>query len=80
MAQQLTIRHESSELRRRLKALAESAGTSVNTLVVELLERAVGLRDRRLQLARYTTWTQADGRQFDKHLKAQRTIDAKLWK
>jgi hypothetical protein len=35
--------------------------------------------DRRAQLQRYTTWTDADLHEFEVGLAAQREIDAKLW-
>jgi plasmid stability protein len=77
---QITIRHDSAELEKRLKARARSEGKSVNSLVLNVLEKAVGLGDRKEALKRYTTWTDEDLREFTTHLKAQRTIDAKLWK
>ena len=76
----LTIRHDSVELERRLKARARSEGKSVNTLVVEILGHAVGLAGRGEALKRYTTWTDEDLREFNAHLKAQRAIDPNLWK
>ncbi len=80
MSSQLTIRHDSPELRRRLKERARREGKSVNTLVVDLLRESVGLSDRAERLKRYTTWEQADFDEFTRTLKHQRTIDDKLWR
>lgn len=77
---QLTIRNPSPELHRRLQELAQSRGESLNATVLRLLAEAVGLIERREQLARYTTWTEADKREFDEALAAQRTVDEGLWR
>ena len=80
MASQITVRNVPKELAKRLAKLAESNGQSVNTTVLRLLERATGIDGRRARLARYTTWSEEDAEEFDQALKAQRTIDLKLWK
>jgi hypothetical protein len=81
MAKQITLRNVQPELARRLERLARESGTSVNTKVLQILEQAVGVdaNARRARLARYTTWTDDDLREFEESLAAQRTIDAKLW-
>ena len=53
---QLTVRNPSPELSRRLRALSEAHGESINTTVLRLLEHAVGLADRREWLQRFATW------------------------
>jgi plasmid stability protein len=76
----LTIRNLSPELSRRLKALAEATGTSVNATVLGLLDKALGVDERRRHLEeRYATWTELDFSEFNGALKAQRTIDGHLW-
>jgi hypothetical protein len=77
---QITIRHPSSELARRLKALAEARGESLNSTILRLLEGALGVQERRQRLLRWATWTEDDASQFDAALKAQRVVDAKLWR
>jgi hypothetical protein len=64
-----------------LQRLAETRGTSVNTAILQLLQQAVGLDEsaRRRRLARYTTWSEGDLRQFQGALSAQRKVDPKLW-
>lgn len=76
---QITVRNVSPELAKRLKRMALSRGESVNTTVVRLLEAALGVDARRARLERYATWSDADAAEFDEALRAQRTVDAKLW-
>jgi hypothetical protein len=77
---QITIRHPSHELARRLKALAEARGESLNSTVLRLLEEALGVQERRERLLRWATWTDADASEFDAALRAQRVVDAELWR
>jgi hypothetical protein len=81
MSKQITLRGVRLELARRIERLAEDSGTSVNAKVIQILEQAVGLdaSARRERLARYTTWTSEDLREFEENLAAQRVVDAKLW-
>ncbi|MEA2691048.1 MAG: hypothetical protein QOJ16_435 [Acidobacteriota bacterium] len=52
MANQLTIRSVSEEVKERLKILSRSRGQSVNATLLEILEAAVGVEDpRRVQKA-----------------------------
>ena len=77
---QITLRNVSPELARRLKGLAEAEGTSVNTAVLNLLEKALGVDERRRRLEeRYGTWTEQDFQEFEVALKAQRSVDDELW-
>ncbi|HEX7840662.1 MAG TPA: hypothetical protein VF469_24460 [Kofleriaceae bacterium] len=79
MANQITVRNVSEELARRLAKLADASGRSINATVLALLERATGLDGRRARLERYTTWSKADVEDFERSLRAQRTIDRGLW-
>jgi hypothetical protein len=81
MAKQITLRNVQPELARRIERLARDSGTSVNAKVLEILEQAVGIdaHARRARLARYTTWTADDLREFEDSLAAQRVVDPKLW-
>jgi hypothetical protein len=79
MAKQLTIRGVSDEVGQRLEGLSRARGQSVNIVVLEILEGAVGVNERRRSLARYTTWTPDDLAEFNQALAAQRTIDDPLW-
>ncbi len=79
-AKHITLRNVGPELARRLKAVSRERGESLNTTVLRLLEHAVGVNERRERLQRYATWTKTDHAEFDAALRAQRVIDAKLWK
>lgn len=79
MLKQITLRGVTKELARRLTRLAQSRDQSVNTTVLQLLERATGIDGRRERLARYTTWTDGDVEELQAALGLQRTIDRGLW-
>lgn len=76
---QITIRHPSPELARRLKAVAEARGESLNATILKLLEDAVGVNARRDRLRREATWTDDDVAELDAAVRAQRVVDAHLW-
>jgi hypothetical protein len=60
-----------------LKAYADASHTSLNAAILHLLEKAVGVDDRRKRLEeRYSTWRESDFREFQQGLEAQRTVDA----
>ena len=80
MHRQLTIRGVSEEVGRRLENLSRSRGQSINATVLEILESAVGVAERRQRLARYATWTEEDLEEFNETLAAQRTLDDPLWR
>ncbi len=77
---QITLRHPSPELARRLKTLAEARGRSLNSTILQLLEEAVGVEARRERLARWATWSEDDAAEFDSALRAQREVDVELWR
>lgn len=79
MARQLTIRGVPDEVGRQLRALGEESGKSVNTIVLEILETALGESQRRRRLERYATWSREDLESFERALKEQRVIDDELW-
>jgi len=72
MNRRLTIRGVSDEVGRRLESLSRSRGQSLNATVLEILESAVGVAERRQRLARYATWTEEDLEEFNEALAAQR--------
>ena len=82
MAKQITVRGVSQELSRRLDELSRARGRSLNATVLDILEAATGVdREARLELLkRYTTWTPADGEEFDEALRAQRVVDEEVWR
>jgi hypothetical protein len=76
---QITIRHPSPELARRLQAIAAARGQSLNATILWLLEQATGMSSRRQWLQRWATWSEADGAEFDQALRAQRVVDLEMW-
>lgn len=77
---QITLRHPSAELARRLKTLAEARGQSLNSTILQLLEEALGVEARRERLMRWATWNEEDAAEFDAALRAQREVDVELWR
>lgn len=80
MTRQLTVRGVSEEVGRRLETLSKTQGKSVNRLILEILEAAVGVDRRRERLKRYVTWTEQDLLEFEEALASQRVIDDELWR
>ena len=80
MAKQLTIRGVPDEVASQLDRLSRSRGRSVNATVVDILAAAVGFKERRERLGRYTTWTEDDLAEFMRGLSGQRVVDDRLWR
>lgn len=51
----------------------------MNSTVLEILQEAVGVQERRARLQRMATWTDQDLVDFEEALEAQRVIDEELW-
>ena len=77
---QITIRNPAPDLTRRLKAVAEARGESLNATILRLLAGAVGYEERRERLERWATWTDDDAAEFEAALKAQRVVDERIWR
>lgn len=77
---QLTIRNVEPDLARRLRAISEERGESLNTTVLRVLRGAVGPDARRERLLRYATWTEEDAKEFEAGLRAQRVVDPRDWR
>ena len=71
----MTIRGVPEEVRRRLRSLSHARGQSVSATVLQILEAAVGVDERRRRLERYATWTEEDLAEFESALRAQRVVD-----
>ena len=67
------------EVAARLARISKEQGCSINSTILEILEEAVGTRERRRRLQRMATWTDEDMAEFESALNAQRVIDAELW-
>ena len=71
---QITLRNVDPELSRRLRAVSAERGESLNSTLLRLLRRAVGLDARRERLLRYATWTSEDLEAFTTALEAFTTL------
>jgi hypothetical protein len=80
MSRQLTIRGVSDEVGERLEGLSRARGKSMNATLLEILEAALGISERRRHLSRYVTWNESDLAELNTALAAQRTVDEKLWR
>jgi len=85
-SQQLTIRTIDPRLRSALEREAARRGKSLNKTVLALLAEGLGLvdfpageeHDDLDELA--GTWSKSEAARFDEALRAQRQVDAKLWR
>jgi plasmid stability protein len=80
MPKQLTIRGVPREVGLRLESISRARGQSVNATVLQILEDAVGTRQRKQRLEKYATWTNEDLVEFEEILSDQRRIDDELWR
>jgi hypothetical protein len=83
---QLTIRSISSALRAALDREAARRGQSLNKTVLALLAERLGLADATAPV-QYDdldelagTWSKSEATRFDDALRAQRQVDARLWR
>lgn len=83
---QLTIRSISSGLRVALDREASRRGQSLNKTVLALLAERLGLADPNAQVEHDDldelagTWSKSESTHFDEAFRAQRQVDAKLWR
>ena len=83
---QLTIRSIDAKLRAALDREAERRGLSLNKTLLALLAERLGLAgssspadyDDLDELA--GTWSKSEASRFDASIRAQRQVDAKLWR
>jgi len=83
---QLTLRSVDARLRTALAREAARRGTSLNKTALALLAEALGLEEPRGpeehtdldELA--GTWSKSEADRFDAAVRAQRQVDARLWR
>jgi hypothetical protein len=82
----ITVRNLPRELDSLIRRRARKSRTSVNRVVVQLLEEAAGSREPKKREP-YTDldgligiWSEAEARKFDAALAEQRRIDPELWR
>jgi plasmid stability protein len=85
---QITIRSIPDAVKKTVQKEAAQKGVSLNKAIISLLERAVGTKaPEKKKRALYNDldhlaglWSREEAAEFDKNLKAQRKVDAELWK
>jgi protein involved in temperature-dependent protein secretion len=85
---QITIRSIPDEVKKTVQKEAEKKGVSLNKAIISLLERAVGSKtaEKKKRVLYHDLdhlaglWSREEAASFDKALKAQRKVDAELWK
>jgi hypothetical protein len=83
----VTVRQISPPLARVIVGRARRTRSSVSRAALSLLEEAAGLAVRRTEPVRHHdldalagSWTREEAKQFDRALRAQRPVDADLWR
>lgn len=83
----ITLRNLPPELARIIRRKAHQKGTSLNKVVITLLEEGVGMRGTKKDTPQYHdldglagSWTKEEASAFEKTLARQRSIDPDLWK
>jgi hypothetical protein len=83
---QLTVRSIGARLRAALEREAQRRGQSLNKTILALLTERLGLADA-TGTVEYDdldelagSWTKAEADRFEEALRAQRQVDAKLWR
>jgi hypothetical protein len=85
---QITIRSIPDEVKKTVQKEAAQKGVSLNKAIISLLERAVGTKapEKKKRILYHDLdhlaglWSREEAASFDKDLKAQRKVDAELWK
>lgn len=85
---QITIRSIPDKVKKTIRKEAEQKGVSLNKAIISLLERAVGTKapEKKKRVLYHDPdhlaglWSREEASEFDKSLKAQRKVDAELWK
>lgn len=82
----ITLRNLSPEVLKIIRRRAMEGKTSINKVVVGVLEECLGLTGHRRNVVHHDldhvigSWTRQQADQFERTLTAQRQIDRDLWK
>jgi hypothetical protein len=76
---QLTIRNVPAKIGKRLDRVSRESGKSINTLVLELLQKEFG-ESRVERFRSFATWTEEEAREFDEAITDLRKVDEALWR
>jgi hypothetical protein len=85
---QITIRSIPDDVKKTVRKEAAQKGVSLNKAIISLLERVEGTKAlEKKKKVLYNDldhlaglWSREEAAEFDKNLKAQRKVDAELWK
>ncbi len=85
---QITIRGIPDDVKKTVRKEAAQKGVSLNKAIISLLERAAGTKapEKNKRVLYHDLdhlaglWSREEAASFDKTLKAQRKVDAELWK
>ena len=88
MVKQITIRNNDKELEKRLEKLAREEGLSINKVVLKLLRRGTGMKEKSGQENRIGsaldsfigTWTDEEAEELLKAIEDLEKIDGNLWR
>ncbi len=80
---QITIRDLPEEVEHAIRERARERHTSLNRVVTELVEEALGIsasQSKRRNLSDLAgTWSEADADSFDAVIESMRAIDTEIW-
>jgi hypothetical protein len=81
-AKHLTVRNLPPELADALEQARSQSGRSLNSTVIAILQRGLGVQTRRsngiAQLA--GGWTKADAEEFERNVASFSEIDSEMWR
>jgi len=85
---QITIRSIPDAVKKTVRKEAERKGVSLNKAIISLLEQSAGMKapEKKKRVLYHDLdhlsglWSREEAASFDKALKAQRKVDAELWK
>ena len=82
----VTLRNLSPELERTIRKRARDRGLSLNRAVTSVLQEGLGIHEQTRPVLYHDldelagSWTKREADEFDRHLGAQRAIDADAWR
>jgi hypothetical protein len=81
-AKHLTVRNLPPELASALEQARQESGKSLNSTVISVLERGLGVATRRSNgLAKLAGgWTKADAEEFERNTASFSDIDPEIWR
>jgi plasmid stability protein len=80
----ISLRGINDEIKQRLKSEAAKAGISVNALILEYIQKGIGLKSEQRKVYKELdrlagTWDENDAEEFLKSISAFSNIDNEIW-